>query len=100
MPERNNTIVEENTSEQMNTMIKEIKSGQYNVCAEKIKIAMVKENDMKLSTLAKLTFTSAPNLSNKLKRNNISETDLRTLAYALGYDVEITLINRETKERV
>ena len=59
-----------------------------------------KENDMKLSTLAKLTFTSAPNLSNKLKRNNISETDLRTLAYALGYDVEITLINRETKERV
>ena len=62
-----------------------------NICAEKIKIAMIKENDMKLSKLAKLTSTSSPNISNKLKRNNISETDLRTLAYALGYDVEINL---------
>ena len=100
MSEQNSTIVEENVSEQINNMIKKIKSGQYNVCAEKIKIAMVKENDINLSTLAKLTFTSAPNISNKLKRNNISETDLRALAYALGYDVEINLVKRGTEEKI
>lgn len=100
MSEQNNTISEENVSEQIAKMIEEIKSGQYNICAEKIKIAMVKENDMKLSKLAKLTSTSSPNISNKLKRNNISETDLRTLAYALGYDVEINLVKRGTGEKI
>lgn len=71
-----------------------------NIMAEKLKIAMVKSNDMKLSELAKLTSMSAPNASNKFKRNNFCEAEIRKFADALGYDVEITLISRETGERI
>ena len=71
-----------------------------NIIAEKLRIAMVKNNDMKLSELAKLIDCSAPNISNKFKRNNISESDFRSIANALGYNVEITLISRENSERI
>lgn len=71
-----------------------------NVISEKIKIAMIKDKNMKLSELAKQLNTSAPNLSNKFKRNNINESDLRNIADALGYDVEINLINRENGEKI
>lgn len=71
-----------------------------NIIAEKLRIAMVKNNDMKLSQLSKLINCSAPNISNKFKRNNFSESDFREIATALGYDVEITLISKETGERI
>ncbi len=71
-----------------------------NIIAEKLRIAMVKNNDMKLSELAKLIDCSAPNISNKFKRNNFSESDFRSIANALGYNVEITLISRENSERI
>jgi predicted XRE-type DNA-binding protein len=71
-----------------------------NVISEKIKIAMIKHNNMKLAELARLLHTSAPNLSSKFKRNNINESDLRKIANELGYDVEINLINRENGEKI
>lgn len=71
-----------------------------NIIAEKLRIAMVKHNDMKLSELARLSNTSAPNMSNKFKRNNFSETDFRELAGILGYDVEINLVSKETGEKI
>ena len=71
-----------------------------NIVAEKLRIAMVKNNDMKLSKLAELIGCSAPNISNKFKRNNFSEKEIRQMANALGYDVEITLVSKENGERI
>ena len=71
-----------------------------NIIAEKIRIAMVKNNDMKLSKLAELTGFSAPTITNKFKKNNFSESDFRQIANALGYDVEIALVSRETGEKI
>ena len=71
-----------------------------NIAAEKLRIAMVKKNGMKLSELARLTSMSASNASNKFKRNNFSESEIRKFANALGYDVEITLISRESGEKI
>lgn len=79
--------------------IKEREIKEQNISAEKIKIAMIK-NNIKLSKLADEVGYSAPNISNKLKRNNIYEGDLRLLADALGYDVDISLISRKTGERI
>lgn len=75
-------------------------SEQTNIVAEKLRIAMVKNNDMKLSRVAELIQCSAPNMSNKFKRNNFSESEIRKIADVLGYDIEITLISRETGERI
>lgn len=71
-----------------------------NIIAEKIRIAMVKNNDMKLARLSEITTFSAPTLTNKFKKNNFNESDLRQIATALGYDVEISLISKETGERI
>lgn len=71
-----------------------------NIIAEKLRIAMVKNNDMKLSQLGKLIDCSASNISNKFKRNNFCESDFRQIAEALGYDVEITLVSKDTGERI
>lgn len=75
-------------------------SESKNIGAEKLRIAMVKHNDMKLAELARLTSMSAPNISNKFKRNNFNETEFRKFADALGYDVEITLISRDTGDQI
>lgn len=71
-----------------------------NIIAEKLKIAMVKKNDIKVTELAKMINCSPSNISNKFKRNNFSESDLRTIANALGYDVEISLISKDTGESI
>ena len=71
-----------------------------NIVAEKLRIAMVKKNDMKFTQLAKLINTSSTNLNNKFKRNDFCESDFREIADALGYDVEIILTSRETGEKL
>lgn len=72
-----------------------------NIATEKLKIAMVKHTEItNISKLAKATGMSAPNASNKLSRNDLRESELRKLADALGYDVEITLVSRTTGERI
>ena len=72
-----------------------------NIATEKLKIAMVKHTEItNISKLAKATGMSAPNASNKLSRNDLRESELRKLADALGYDVEITLVLRTTGERI
>lgn len=71
-----------------------------NIAAEKLRIAMVKKGDMKLAELARLTNMSAPNVSNKFKRNNFNETEFRKFANALNYDVEINLISRDSGEQI
>ena len=72
-----------------------------NIATEKLKIAMVKHTEItNISKLAKATGMSAPNASNKLSRNDLRESELRKLADALGYDVEITLVSKTTGERI
>lgn len=65
---------------------------------EKIKILM-KRKGMTLGALAEASEQTRQNLSNKMGRNNFSEKELRALASALGCDVAITFIDRETGEQ-
>lgn len=71
-----------------------------NVVAQKLRIAMVKSGDMKFPELSELTCCPYQGLLTKFKRNNFRERDLRRIAEALGYDVEIVLTSMETGEKV
>lgn len=57
--------------------------------------AMIGINNTNISTLAEKLGQSRQNLSGKIKRNNFSETELRKIADALGFDVEIKFIQRK-----
>lgn len=57
--------------------------------------AMIGINNTNVSTLAEKLGQSRQNLSGKIKRNNFSETELRKIADALGFDVEIKFIQRK-----
>ena len=51
---------------------------------------------MMISDLAKKLGTSRPNLSQKLTRDNFSESEMREIAKALDCDLKITFIDHET----
>lgn len=68
-----------------------------NVIAEKLEIAMVKQKVKKSDVAKRLNCTSS-NIYHKIRNNNLTENDLREISNALGCDVEINLIIRETKE--
>lgn len=67
--------------------------------SKKIRIAMINKN-ISLNELAEKVETSSQNLNNKFRRDNLSENDIRNMADALGYDVKISLIDRETGEEI
>jgi len=67
--------------------------------SKKIRIAMINKN-ISLNELAEKVETSSQNLNNKFRRDNLSENDIRNMADALGYDVRISLIDRETGEEL
>jgi len=67
--------------------------------SKKIRIAMINKN-ISLNELAEKVETSSQNLNNKFRRDNLSENDIRNMADALGYDVRISLIDRETGEEI
>lgn len=50
------------------------------------------DEDMTLSNLANKLGTSQQNLSAKLKRNNFSVKEMRDIAKALGYELDIKFI--------
>lgn len=52
--------------------------------------------EMNISSLADKLGTSRPNLSQKFKRDNFSEKELQEIADALGCDLKISFIDRET----
>lgn len=66
---------------------------------EKIKILMIKNNDMTLKELAQKIGTSPQNLSNKLKRDDFSESELREIAEAFGCEFEANFV-LETGEKI
>ena len=52
--------------------------------------------DMNISSLADKLETSRPNLSQKFKRDNFSEKEMREISEALGCDLKISFIDRES----
>lgn len=67
--------------------------------AEKIKVIM-KRNNFIMTELANQLNCSRQNLSNKMSRNNFDERELTAIANALGCELEINFINRETGEMI
>lgn len=64
--------------------------------AEKIKILCERKN-ITMTALAEKCGWSKSNLSNKLKRNNFTEEDLKTIASALGLELNIDFVEPEEK---
>lgn len=67
--------------------------------AEKIKVIM-KRNNFTMTELANQLNCSRQNLSNKMSRNNFDERELTAIANALGCELEINFVNRETGEKI
>ena len=67
--------------------------------SEKIKIVL-KRRGMTMGQLAEQTNQTRQNLSNKMSRDNFPEKELREIADALGCDLEINLIMRDSGAKV
>ena len=67
--------------------------------SEKIKILLVKRK-MTVTQLAEKINTSSQNLSNKIKRDDFRENELREIAEALDCDYEANFVIRDTGEKV
>ena len=66
---------------------------------QKIRIAMIKKNIKSLSELAgRMENCSPQNLHNKMKRDNFSESEMHKIAEALGVDLRIEFVDKETGE--
>lgn len=67
--------------------------------AKKIKILLI-EREMTLTELSKRLNKSVPTMSDKMKRDNFSEKDLKQIADILNYDYEAVFTDRETGKKV
>lgn len=65
---------------------------------EKVRL-IARRKEITISDLAKRSGQSNQNLLGKLRRANLRESDLAALGDALGCDVEITFVDRQTGER-
>ena len=65
---------------------------------EKIRIIMVKRDNMSDAKLARLIKTSPKSLSNKMKRDNFTQSDLRSIAKALDCTHKSVFVVNETGE--
>lgn len=65
---------------------------------EYIKLCMVKRGDISLRQLAELSGQTPQNLQNKISRNNMKFEDIERLAAAMGCDVQLKFIDKNTKE--
>lgn len=66
--------------------------------AEKIRILLVKRNNMSEAELARKIGTSPQNLNNKMKRDNFCEADLRAIADALDCTYQVSFKMNDTGE--
>lgn len=60
----------------------------------------MKHNNFTMTELANQLNCSRQNLSNKMSRNNFDERELTAIANALGWELEINFVNRETGEKI
>lgn len=56
--------------------------------------------NVNITETAKRLGTTRQNLSNKFKRNNLSINELKQIANALGFDMEIVFTDRETGKKL
>lgn len=66
---------------------------------EKIRI-LVDRQGMTLAELAEKTGQSRQNLTNKLRRENLTDSEIQKLAQALGCDSEVIFTVKDTGERL
>lgn len=55
---------------------------------------------MNIKELAEKLNTTGNNMTNKFKRDNFSEKELREIAHALNCKLEIALIDKDTNQRI
>lgn len=67
--------------------------------AEKIRL-MVRRRNMILGAVADQTGQTRQNFSNKIKRGDFKESELRQVAEVLGCDLKIVFVDRETGEEI
>ena len=73
-----------------------LSSSDYMIDLEKtIRKLMIDEN-VNLTELGRRINNSTSNLSNKLRRNNLYSDDLKKIAEALGYELKIEFIKKES----
>ncbi len=71
-----------------------------NTFGKKLKMALV-SHDLTTKSFCEDIISVAPsNFSNKQRRNNFAESEMRYYADKLGFDLEITLIDRESGNRI
>lgn len=63
--------------------------------AKKIRILLI-ERDITLTELSKRLKKSLSTMSDKMRRDNFSEKDLKQIAEVLNYDYEIVFTDKET----
>ena len=66
---------------------------------ENIKIVMLKRK-INIKGLAEKLGTTGNNMTNKFKRDNFSENELREIANALNCKLDIAFIDNETNQRI
>lgn len=66
---------------------------------ENIKIVMLKRK-INIKELAEKLGTTGNNMTNKFKRDNFSENELREIANALDCKLDIAFVDNETNQRI
>ena len=66
---------------------------------ENIKIVMLKRK-MNIKELAEKLGTTGNNMTNKFKRDNFSENELKEIANALNCELDIAFLDNETNQRI
>lgn len=66
---------------------------------ENIKIVMLKRK-MNIKELAARLGTTGNNMTNKFRRDNFSEKELKDIAHALDCKLDIALIDNDTGQRL
>jgi hypothetical protein len=64
---------------------------------EKIRL-LIRRRSMILGSIADQTGQTRQNFSNKIKRGDFKESELRQIAEVLGCDLKIVFVDRETGE--
>ena len=67
--------------------------------AKKIKILLV-ERDMTLTDLSKLLDKHLSTMSDKMRRDNLTEKDLKKIAEVLNYEYDVVFTDKETGKKI
>ena len=66
--------------------------------AQKIRILLVKKDNIPEAELARRLHTTPANFNQKMKKDNFGEKELRKIAEVMGCDLKIGFVDRQTGE--